>query len=433
MEALCDEAGVTSKPGETIENVTYKAVQRGEGQILSFECQGDTRGSDLKKAKLETLREQLLGSLQSYRQIQEKDHSVSLSTSAPVSSENLVSAAASVADTTANNSQSGDPQEEALWKELGSVIQVTPKYRADAESLQAKIFNQYKKDYSDLTAEESKLKELEKQAQSLSQKVTTSEDKTNSEKQLKNIQAQINVIAQKKQALHQYFTKSATLVDAIVRHQTARDLGVKYKKPETAKKVSTLLGAQSVGDSMVEAQTSAPVQSSQGEEDHQTSSFVGTNTAPLATATDFTGTLLSIASTGSQAQEEAKQTDKQIKELLQAALAGNWEAVKTAMIFLDKKASTIVIGIGAQTIKSMQSYEQSMTATSNAIGALKSGDPAYSSKLAKFNSDMNMYSLNRQAISNFLRDTLTMREEIANVTHSILQRDAQIIASTSHG
>ena len=39
--------------------------------------------------------------------------------------------------------------------------------------------------------------------------------------------------------------------------------------------------------------------------------------------------------------------------------------------------------------------------------------------------------MNRQSIANFLRDTMTMREEIANLTHSVLQRDQQITASIS--
>ena len=146
---------------------------------------------------------------------------------------------------------------------------------------------------------------------------------------------------------------------------------------------------------------------------------------------DFSGTTLSIASTGSNVRSEARKTDKALKKLLQAALAGNFEAIKTALIFLDKRASLVTIGMGSQTIKAMQSYEKQMSALSGSIGKLKGSEPDYNAQLAKINSEMNQYSMNRQAIGNFLRDTMSMKEEISNLTSSFLTKAGQISSTVS--
>ncbi len=130
-------------------------------------------------------------------------------------------------------------------------------------------------------------------------------------------------------------------------------------------------------------------------------------------------------------KSEAKKTDQAVKKLLAAALSGNWEAIKSALILLNKKASMLMIGIGAQTIKSMQYYEKQMGVLSKSIGQLDSKSSDYSGKLAQINSQMNQYSLNRQSISNFLRDAMTMREEMASVLQSINQKESQIINKTT--
>lgn len=163
------------------------------------------------------------------------------------------------------------------------------------------------------------------------------------------------------------------------------------------------------------------------------SSDASSGPSPLVAANDSSGTLLAIQSVGNKLRSDARMTDKLIKKLLQAALNGNWEAVKSALIFLDKRASQIVIGMGAQTVKAMTLYEKQMSGVSKGIGQLKGTEPDYSSRLAKFNSEMNLYSQNRMAIANFLRDTMSMREEIANMTHSVLQKDAQISSAISRG
>lgn len=191
---------------------------------------------------------------------------------------------------------------------------------------------------------------------------------------------------------------------------------------------ATVTTASAGGPSAVSHQPSATVHTASATD--TTSEFVPSNqTVATAAANDFSGTTLAIASTGGNLRAEAKKTDKIIKKLLDAALSGNWDAVKLALIFLDKRASTVVIGLGAQTIKAMQYYEKTMSALSKELGKLKGNEADYNAKLAKINSEMNLYSLNRQAIANFLRDGMTMREEVGNVTTSLLQKDSQIAAS----
>lgn len=345
--------------------------------------------------------------------------------------------------------------EEVFWKELESFGIVRdpsernlPKVEEHLRILKGRLQGLSR----EIRAKENELKK----AREVLRTAATPEAKAEAEKKIKEIEAQVKDMTVKHQLLEKAvvhgqraFEKLSTFEDDRVRQEAAVDLGLpqggsaglqaqsaRTSAVRTASVRSEETdarhpeeGGQPVSSGSSRVMRTASATDSAGEDGADV-------TAPAATvalnaANDFTGTTLSIASTGNTLRSEARKTDKLLKKLLQAVLSGNWEALKMSLIFLDKRASMITLGMGAHTVKAMQSYEKSMSSLSKEMGKLKGNEPDYNARLAKLNSEMNLYSLNRQAISNFLRDTMTMREEIANLTHSILQRDAQIIASVS--
>lgn len=376
-----------------------------------------------------------------------------------------------------DSAQSG--QEAALWaklqtglKDLGIDLENAQDH--DAERVRASVTEKFGKK---LTEVQGRIKTLGEQATELQAKLKTAtspDEKVNLQKQLKTLTEELTQLTQKKQELIQGFSKFSVMADQIFRLQVLVDLNghvqqtnkTQQDKTVTTKSAKKTLGTQSAPSGTGGARLGT--QSVTGQSDQEDDSYVDagggstsgggsavggrnatlttasatdsgedvgtTGTAgapPMVAANDFSGTTLAIQSTSSSLKSEAKKTDALIKKLLKAALAGNWEAVKVALVLLDKRASIVTIGMGAQTIKAMQNYEKQMSALNSNLGKLKGNEPDYNAKLAKINSEMNMYSMNRQAIANFLRDTMTMREEIMGLTHSVLQKDSQIASKAS--
>jgi len=322
----------------------------------------------------------------------------------------------------------------------------------DIESLQAKFVQKVRGDVEDLKTQKSALTD---RVQELQQKIkiASPEEKKALEAQLTQLKEQLNLVAQKTQGLQHSLSTIGALIDNALRLQIASDLGIQDPRKDRRKILkadSKGEKKQSSGNGIVKAQSAGkstphPGPLPQGERGSDPSLLKisspsmgedqgggeGVDSAGVVglASNDFSGTTLSIQAVGSNLKQQSKETDKLIKKLLQAAVAGNWDSVKDALIFLDKRANQIIAGIGAQTIKAMQSYEKQMSQLSGTLGKLKGTEPDYNAKLAKINSDMNMYSMNRQAITNFLRDTMTMREEIGNLTHSVLGADERLISA----
>ncbi len=382
---------------------------------------------------------------------------------------------------TANNGSPQGGQNAALWDNLQSVlkslgIDVGDLSDHDIERVRATVTEKFGKELSGVQA---KIKSLTEEGTAIHTKLktATSPEKEALQNQLKTITDQLNQLNQRKQQLITGFPKFSAVADQILAHQVSVDLGGETHHEKTvmksekktapapqAKKTgggttgtvgtesvsmgtggtgatgagSPLLGTQSAtgqqGDSYVgagagntEPSTGGTLTTESvptgGTSTESPAGLVTSNSVPLLAANDYTGTTLAIQSTSNQMKSDAKKTDGLIKKLLRAAMAGNWEAVKTALILLDKRASQITIGMGATTVKAMQYYEKQMAALNASLGKLDAQSADYNSKLAQINSQMNTYNMNRQAISNFLRDTMNMQEEIMSATKSVLDAD----------
>lgn len=418
--------------GEKLSAMAEQMIEKTEEDIVSLRQKG-RGGSDL--ARLESMRDELYSARDAYHA------ALSDATSSTAS---LEEASVSQASPQAQMSTG----EKNLWDEAKNLLEVDEIQEKDVEKLQKLVSAKLGKDMKDLKAQE---KDLTTEAKSISEELKTAslDQKDKLQKDLEKVQKSLGEVMAKQKALSQKSQQAHGLVDKLVALQTKKDLGIedisviqpgvgeKIKEdqsPDAGKNLRTTTAALSIKSA---SDTSAPraesthtagamlrVESQHESTDHSTSL--------LTVANDVSGTTLAIASTGDTLRSNAKKTDKILKQLLQAALSGNWEAIKTALILLDKRASQITIGMGAQTIKAMQFYEKQMNALSDTLGKIKQqGNPEFQSKLAQINSQMNIYSMNRQAIANFLRDTLTMREEVANLTHSVLQKDSQIVSSVS--
>ncbi|HEX5037367.1 MAG TPA: hypothetical protein VFX30_09445 [bacterium] len=347
------------------------------------------------------------------------------------------------------------------------------------ELIQNQTAAQFSKRIDELKAKES---ELNAQKSDLQEKLktATAEEKPVLEAQLKQVDVDLKQILQQKKDLQGAFIR---VNDVLSQAMAAQDLGITVKKdkvetrssvttssasPTSSKKKSaTVTTSSAVTGSQGGSKTTGGTQSTasaftlntasaggtggdaaltSGEVDTSAvagGGLVGTASAedPLSEAggslstnsafNDFTGTTLAIASSSNALKSDARRTEEAIKKLLRAAMSGNYEAIKTALVLLDKRASQIVIGMGTATIKAMQNYEEQQGALSKSMDSLKSDDPSYSAKLAQINSQMNSYSMNRQAIANFLQQTMTTREEIGNTTHGFISKDGQIGSALS--
>ncbi len=365
--------------------------------------------------------------------------------------------------------------EETLWRQLDSEFSSLGIETGgrDVEEVQGKLARFARTEGKALKARETEIKtEITRLTERL--KTASGPEKTEIENQLKVLKEELSAVGQRIQALKSSVADAGATIDNIIRLKAAKDLGIETEEPavRTASRSQERRSATTTRTASARNATSPASQGSGagvvttasalsgGSEQSALSSAAGggggggvigtasaggdTNVGETASfetagassqmvatlaANDFSGTTLAIASVGQNMRSEARRTDKLIKKLLRAALAGNWEAVKTALILLDKRASMITIGMGAQTIKAMQNYEKQMSTLSRSLGQLKGDEPDYNARLAGVNSQMNLYSMNRQAIANFLRDTLTMREEIANLTQSVLQADQRLTSA----
>jgi hypothetical protein len=335
------------------------------------------------------------------------------------------------------------PEEKALRDQL--VIQAEEKLGIkvtgeNIEELHKAIFETYKAKSAALKGEAAALQKKVRELEMKLKAAENVEEKKQIEAELKAVQEKLNTVTQKIKALQQDFARLNALAEEALRRKVARELKVEDKlevqsskfQPEAEEQPGVSPEAKQPRAETAGGQAAASLQTASAGDAGD--SYVGeasaASTGTVATlATDFTGTGLMLSQTGHNLRSEVKKNEQMIRKLLAMAMSGSWEAVKSALILLDKRASTTVIQLGAQTIKAMQSYEKQMAKLSQSLGKLNPKKGTYQSDLAKLNADMNLYSLNRQAIANFLRDTLTMREEIASITHSILERDSRIAAA----
>ena len=433
LQKACVAAGGDS--GKAIDEKTAtNLIKKLEEDIATLHENGDPKQEiGLKEKHLEDLKE----ALQVYQMAHAEGSAEETATTQAVRGKGEAEEAHT--ETSAREKELWAGVEKIVGKELTKGKEIEQVRKAFTEQMRTKVLA-LQSTVKELTA---KQKELETKL-----KTATPAEKTTLEKALKEVTTQLTQANQKLVQLQKAVNDFSTSADAILALEASRDLGltetIVEKKAGRGPRVQTSSATGERRKPATETSTSqvpTATQSTQGVSGLKIQSAgegsggdgdVSAN-APMAQtmASDFSGTTLAIASAGSNIRSEARKTDKVLKKLLQAALSGNFEAIKTALIFLDKRASLVTIGMGAQTIKAMQSYEKQMSALSTNIGKLKGTEPDYNAKLAKINSEMNQYSMNRQAISNFLRDTMSMKEEISNLTSSFLTKAGQIASTVS--
>lgn len=403
--------------GEKLEEHASQVLEKVEDKIAEMKAQGK-EGPQLDR--LEKIQMRLLESFTKYQGAFLSANGIE---QAP--RENVVSEPDFV------KSSAESPEETALWsqlsKELGVFgIKVAHK---NIEIVQSDLLKAGKEGLSALKTRETALKEEETAAKDSLKQATTPDEKQKAEKRLQEVQAELSTLVQKKLELQKSFTRAEGLSDKIVQMQTKRELGVEQEeisRPVVEKTPEAQQAPQRSEGSVVRIQ-SAQERARPSTDSLHTASESNSSESAFVSTPDYSGTMLSIASSGSRLREDARKTDKQIEQLLRAALSGNWEAVKTALILLDKRASQVMVGMGALTVKSMRSYEKYMAGLSAELQRLTGNEADYNAQLASINSEMNMYSMNRQAISNFLRDTMSMAETIQNLTKGVLDSDQRRI------
>ena len=417
--------------GEKIGKFASKMIEETDQQILKLHANG---GDGAEVARLEEIRDRLQASLAAYQSARLETVGTALE---------VQSAGVQTGET---------PEEQKLWDQLLAGAEKTLGIKIagkDIEKAQSVLNEAFKKESSSLKQKfaELKTKEGDLTAQLKKAAGLGEGEKKKLEDQLKAVQSELTEVSQKVKGLSQDFSHLHTVAENILKHQVARDLMVGIASEEKPPHIKTAPGPQKgVKDAAlvkgVKISGLAALTATDTTSDTTGSvSALGTGGTGesggtgggSSIASDFSGTGLAIGRSSYNIKSESKKLDKLIQKLLAAAMSGNWEAIKSALIMLDKRASMTTTQMGAQVIKAMQSYEKQMSGLSKSLGKLKGKEPDYNARLAKINNEMNLYSLNRQAIANFLRDTLTMREEIANLTHSVLQKDSQIVSAISRG
>lgn len=138
---------------------------------------------------------------------------------------------------------------------------------------------------------------------------------------------------------------------------------------------------------------------------------LGFNLANMNVATNITlGT--------SSRREEDRKIMMILQQLLQAIMAGNIDAISTALTFISRQGKQTLLDAAGRTVRAMMSFERQQRLINDKIGDLSQDSPNYASSLQNLTNEMNMYSANRQAIVNFLRDVKSMSDELENISKS---------------
>lgn len=467
LQGAIKKTGIELKVGDNLVAKAHEALDGLDEKIAKYVEHG---GKKDELAKWEIQRDDILDALTALEALQ-----------ADVSETNATVQSASLSESaTGTGAETGTETLEPLWnaldKDLNTIGVVVDKSETDIELVKNKVTALFSKTLAAFKEKEQTLTAKSRDLEAQLKDESNPADKKRIETELKAVKVELDQVLRDKKNLQISFLN---VNESLMKYEAASDLGiVPEPKTETrtasmqsasapaapattskkTSKTSSTVTTSSAGGSTAAGQTAqtfgagggvslntasagggggAPsVSASLGGQDDVSGAGLlsteseaptgSTNIATVSAMSDMTGTTLAIASTSNALRSETRKTEDAIKKLLRAAMSGNYEAIKTCLILLDKKSSQTVISMGTSTIKAMQSYETQMGELSKSMEKLSTQDPSYNAKLAKINSDMNMYSMNRQAISNFLRDTMSMREEVGNLTHGVLTKDAQI-------
>ncbi|HSA59523.1 MAG TPA: hypothetical protein VLJ37_07545 [bacterium] len=459
LETALKQAGVDVKPNDSLVEKAQATLDTLDAKITSLLEKGGKEG---ELAQFERQRDHIIENLGALEAVQSE-----------VAAETVGVQSANESAGTDGAAPEARPEEiAALWNDLDKefkTIGLDVKGKNDVDLVKNQATALFSKKLEAVKVKETELKARLDGLQEQLKTAASPADKKRIEAEIKTAAADLKAILVQKADLQVSYLK---INDAIMHFQAAKELGVEYdnnKKVETksatvqtssakkeapapsgpvttrSAKTASAPGAGAGGGVTLNTASAGGSSYTQGPQGADGGVTLGTasaedagapvtgNTNVLHTSAmnDFSGTTLAIASTSNALRSDARRTDEAIKKLLRAAASGNYEAIKTALIMLDKRASQIVIGMGSATIKAMQNYEKQMGALSKSLDTLKTNDPSYNAKLAQVNSQMNIYSMNRQAIANFLQQTLTSREEIGNTTKGFISKDGQIGSAMS--
>lgn len=133
---------------------------------------------------------------------------------------------------------------------------------------------------------------------------------------------------------------------------------------------------------------------------------------------DLSNTGFGIGMQGGEARSKARAMDGLINQLLAAIMQGNLDAITSALTICNLKAKTTMTQAATHVVRAMQLYDRQMRTISDQMGAIAgqagTNNPNSSAQMGHLNSEMNQISMSRQAISNMLRDIMTMNEEMSN-------------------
>ena len=129
-------------------------------------------------------------------------------------------------------------------------------------------------------------------------------------------------------------------------------------------------------------------------------------------------------------EDEQDKTNKLIAELLKQVKQGNVEAVDQLLILISKKSKKEQEAIAKNLISALNELDQKQQKLSEQLSNLKT-DKSQSQRLADLNKDLNKISASRKAITDTLRETMQVQEEVADTTKSILDKQGRITRKAS--
>ena len=129
-------------------------------------------------------------------------------------------------------------------------------------------------------------------------------------------------------------------------------------------------------------------------------------------------------------EDEQDATNKLIAELLKQVKQGNVEAVDQLLILISKKSKKEQEAIAKNLISALKELDQKQQKLSEQLSNLKT-DKSQSQRLADLNKDLNKISASRKAITDTLRETMQVQEEVADTTKSILDKQGRITRKAS--
>lgn len=129
-------------------------------------------------------------------------------------------------------------------------------------------------------------------------------------------------------------------------------------------------------------------------------------------------------------KRQARKLTFMIQILLAAIGQGNIDAIENALTLISLKSKTTLIQASQHMILAMMGYEEQTNNIVNEMEKLAKKDPTAGQSMGfmQLSARMNQYSTARQAITNTVRDVMSMVEELATIEKSVYDkkdRDAQ--------